>query len=122
MFKQCNTCKKIWNSRDEFLNDPDISLIGYQVHFKSLEKGLFLFNHNGECRTTLAIEAINFFDMFSGERYDECRAKLPGCPGYCLQVRNLDRCDQFCECAFIREILYIINSQYAKFSCPVENR
>ena len=42
-FKMCPFCKQGWASRDEFLSDPDIVLIGYQPHFKNMEEGLFLF-------------------------------------------------------------------------------
>jgi G:T-mismatch repair DNA endonuclease (very short patch repair protein) len=50
-FKGCSICNKVWKNRDGFLDDPDIVIVGYQVHFEDLTEGLFLFNHT--CRGTL---------------------------------------------------------------------
>ena len=43
MFKQCNFCKRSWETVEEFLDDVDTPIIGYQAHFEDLGKGLFLF-------------------------------------------------------------------------------
>ena len=50
-FKECSTCFNAWKTRDGFLKDPKIQIIGYQANFKHLELGLLLFNHlNRELR------------------------------------------------------------------------
>ena len=55
-FKTCPSRSKSWFSRDEMLYDPDVSLLGYQVHFVDFNLGLFYFNHNSSnCKTTFAI-------------------------------------------------------------------
>ena len=40
ILKQCGLCLETWESCDDFLGDPDITLVGYQVAFQSLETGL----------------------------------------------------------------------------------
>jgi len=44
-----------------FLEDRGLIIVGYQVHFKEIVAGLFLFNHS--CMTTLSIEAGKFQDL-----------------------------------------------------------
>lgn len=50
IFKVCPNCQKEWETRSDFIYDPDIEIIGYQVHFKDLERGFsvqsFLQRHN----------------------------------------------------------------------------
>jgi hypothetical protein len=102
-FSICPKCNKNWASRDEFLSDRDITMRGYQVNFEKLELGLFLFNHN--CKTTLAIHANKFTDMYDGEifRYER-KTGTDSCPGYCLLKESLQACPAACECAYVRSI------------------
>ena len=51
-FKRCNQCGKAWAVRDEFLNDPELSLAGKRVNtmrvfIESATQGLLVFVHNG---------------------------------------------------------------------------
>jgi hypothetical protein len=106
-FKVCPSCKFLWNERDSFLSDPKVRLVGYQVNFDDLERGLFLFNHEkSRCRTTLAIEARRFTDMYEGPVFRERLAgKENECPGYCLYESQLQPCPSKCNCAYVRAVL-----------------
>lgn len=105
-FKKCPMCGYIWPTREDFLKDKLLNLNGYSADFEKLEYGLFFFTHNKtDCGSTLVLEAVNFLDMYDGPKYSERKTKEPGCPGYCLDQDNLERCDMFCECAFVREVL-----------------
>lgn len=109
ILKKCPCCSHTWTSREEFLADPNLKLIGYQVNFKNLEGGLFLFTHTLEkCNSTMAIKMGVFRDLYSGGSYKENKALSEGCPRHCLKEKQLDRCDALCECAFARELLPII--------------
>lgn len=111
-FKVCSMCSKIWVSRDEFLDDKTLKLNGYHADFEKLECGLFYFTHNVEaCYSTLAIEAKDFLDLYSGKKYTEIRAGKDGCPRYCLEKEQLSRCNVHCECAFNREVMQIIKER-----------
>jgi len=105
-FKTC-TCGTPWKKRHGFLADPSIRLVGYQVHFKQLELGLFLFNHLS-CGTTLTLPAESFLDLGSGPVYSDRRTGEEDCPAYCLRVENLSPCPAKCECAYIRDVLQVI--------------
>ncbi|WP_173201595.1 hypothetical protein [Geobacter sp. SVR] len=112
LFKSCPKCFKRWSSRDDFLSDDLISLIGYQASFDQLENGLFLFTHRtSECLTTLAVCVSEFLDLFSGARCPETKALTRECPRFCLDESNLEPCNNPCQCAFVRDIMQVIHSR-----------
>ena len=65
-FKKCTMCGMEWSTKDDFLNDKDIRLNGYQWNKKKLRSGeeaagLLIFTHTiTTCCTTLGIEARKF--------------------------------------------------------------
>lgn len=105
-FKECAACGMAWGSREHFLEDPDITLIGYQAHFEELNAGLFLFNHS--CGNTLALLTGDFTDLYSGPIFKENKNGTDECPGYCLHEQDLQPCPVQCECTFVREIMQTI--------------
>lgn len=107
-FKICTICKAVWQTRDNFLDDPDVFIVGYQPHFNLLTEGLFLFNHS--CRGTLSIKAIEFKDLYKGPVFKERLTGSEECPGHCLHESELDPCPAKCECAFVREIVQIVKN------------
>ena len=108
-FKTCS-CGKQWNSRDTFLADPTIKLVGYQVDFEDLKEGFFLFNHLlGVCRTTLSVSAGHFIDLYEGPVFQERLFSTQSCPGHCLRREDLNPCLSKCECAFVRQVLHSVS-------------
>lgn len=103
LFKRCTKCAVQWRTRDDFLRDPHISLVGYQVNFKILTAGYMLFNH--DCKTTLALPAIVFRDLYDGPVFADNLAGGQECPGHCLYDKDLTPCPAQCECAYVRHIL-----------------
>ncbi len=93
-------------TREDFLDDPDVAIVGYQVDFEALHLGLVLFNH--ACRTTLSLEAGLFRDLHDGPVFRRKANGAPECPGYCVHRDNLERCPVECECSYVREILQVI--------------
>jgi hypothetical protein len=106
MFKHCHVCQHTWTSRQEFIDAPDVELIGYQVNFKKLEAGLLYFNH--ACKNTIAVPADVFADLYEGPVFEERKTETEECPGYCLNQERLRRCPAKCECAYIREIIQLL--------------
>jgi hypothetical protein len=107
-FKKCPMCGVSWPTREEFLQEAALELIGYQVCFEDLKQGLFLFNH--ACKGTLALPAGRFWDLYKGLIYSEHATGSAQCPEYCLHKEELAACPAQCECAFVREILQIIKN------------
>ena len=106
IFKQCGLCQEIWRNYHDFLSDPYVSLVGYQVSFDALEAGLFLFNHS--CHNTLTIPAAAFICFYDGPVFKERATGTDKCPGYCLDKCELQPCSAECECAYVREVLQIV--------------
>lgn len=105
-FKLCTNCNTSWESRESFLSDPNIELVGYQVSFKNLKLGYFLFNHS--CKSTIAIHAGEFADLYDGPIFKERHTGDASCLGYCMHKSNLRPCPVQCECAYVREVLQIV--------------
>ena len=110
-FKTCTTCYKPWKTLEEFLADPELELAGYQVHFENLEGGLFYFTHmKKNCFTTMAIPVKKLTGL-SPRPILAARGTAPnGCPGYCVREEELSPCPVQCECAWVREIMQIIQN------------
>ena len=100
-------CYHKWDSKDDFLADPDILYLGYQAHFGNLETGWLMFNHL--CGTTLAFPVSTFSSLYKGPLFAESKNGLPECPGFCAKKNSVSPCPRECECAYVREVILIIN-------------
>jgi hypothetical protein len=109
VFKTCSCCDIPWYTRDEFLHDGNIELVGYQANFCQLELGYFLFNHL-TCESTIAIPAGLFKDMYAGPVFDQRLTNTEVCQGFCKDIKALEPCGEKCECAYVREIMQIIRN------------
>jgi hypothetical protein len=107
-FKKCPNCGLIWDSRDSFLADGNLVIIGYQANYKELSTGLFYFNHS--CEGTLAIQAYLFGDLYDGPIFSSRATNGDDCPGYCLYRGELQSCPAECECAYVRQIIQLIKN------------
>jgi hypothetical protein len=105
-FKKCPKCDFVWDRREDFLGDENLTVIGYEISDCGLVNGLFLFNH--DCGTTMALKVEKFQDLYDGPVFKERLAGTDECPDYCLYKSNLTRCSLQCECAYVREILQIL--------------
>lgn len=105
-FKICPFCKTAWETREGFLNDPYIILVGYTPNFEVLSHSLFLFNHT--CKGTLSVKAQCFMDLYKGPIFAKRLFGTEECSEYCLYKSNLAPCPAPCECAFMREILQVL--------------
>ncbi|MFZ1984913.1 MAG: hypothetical protein WAU91_10900 [Desulfatitalea sp.] len=107
-FKICPKCGTQWSTREELLSDPEVALVGYQANFKALKAGILLFNHI--CKTTLALYATGFQDLYAGPVFAERATGGSDCPGHCLRECDLEPCPARCECAYVRHILQLIKA------------
>lgn len=109
VFKQCSGCGHVWASRDGFLGDAEVTLVGYQAMMKHLEAGYFLFNHlHKGCGSTVSVRAGEFFDLYRGPVFQGSKFGQKECGGHCLHAQDLSPCPLECECAFVREVLQIV--------------
>lgn len=108
-FKVCSNCGKIWPKQEDFLIDPEVDLVGCQIDYRHLRRGLFLFNHL-TCGTTMSIRTEKFCNLYDGPVFQESKVGTNECPEYCLHQDVLNACPIRCECAWVREILQLIKS------------
>ena len=108
MFKKCTKCEHIWENRADFLADPDLEIIGYQANFEHVKDGMFLFNH--VCETTLALDVVDFDDLYRGPVYDMNLAETDECSRLCHDMNKLDSCGSECKYAYVRDIIQTIKN------------
>ena len=108
-FKRCTCCESPWLTRENFLSDDQIQLVGYQANFCQLELGYLLFNHLS-CESTIAIHAGSFKDLHTGPIFGQRLTGTEVCQGFCNDSVALEPCEAECECAYIREIIQIIRA------------
>jgi len=112
-FKVCPKCKYEWKTRDDFLCDPSISLIGFMASLKDFDKGSYLFNHvltDNRCNSTLAIYVSSFLDLYDGPIFEDLKAGSKESSGHCARVEDVERCNAHCRNAVAREIMHKIIS------------
>jgi len=105
-FSQCKPCGTQWPTRDHFLNDPGLEIIEYRVNFDDLTAGAFIFCH--DCGSSLSLTVRHFNGLYEGPIFNVRATNSEDCPGYCLYRNNLKLCEVKCECAYVRNIIGII--------------
>lgn len=110
-FKTCPCCAATWQSRGDFLTDNALEVNGYAPDFDNLLAGLFFFTHHVTgCFSTMTLQATIFSDLYTGKKYRERKTEDADCPRYCFNKDELRRCEELCECAYVREIIEIIRT------------
>ena len=104
-YKVCGNCQAGWNTREAFINDPEVELVGLQADVENPECGFYLFNHNRKaCGSTLAERVGVFADLHDGTPHAQSRYGLDDCEGRCARVEDLEICHAHCRNAFAREV------------------
>lgn len=106
LFKTCKNCGISWRTRDAFVYDNEVRLLGYQPNFVDISKGLFLFNHH--CGNTLSVRVDGFADLYQGPVYSKSLFGSADCVGLCLHQNNMRPCLAECECSYVRHVLRLI--------------
>ena len=107
-FKICPSCGQQWSERQDVLDDPEVSFLGYQAFVRDGVLGLFMFNHL-TCGTTMTVSARDFEDLRAGGAYEHRHQRPEKAPSYCLSSGAPDDCPQQCECGFVREVVAMIS-------------
>jgi hypothetical protein len=101
-FKRCPFCGKTWPTPDAFIGDLALTPIGLTVDFDDPYRSLFMFNHR--CGTTLGVEAEHLRNHFP-QLVGESLARTSNCRRHCMDVNDLELCDQPCRNETLREFL-----------------
>jgi len=108
-FRTCSKCGFEWKSRQQFVDDTEIVIIGYQTNYVDLVPGFFYFNHS--CKGTLTIRANAFEDLYGGPIFEKNRKESELYPSYCLRRKGSRHCPVKCECAYVEKIIRIFEGK-----------
>ena len=105
-FKICPNCEYIWQDRDDFLGDPNVTIMGYMANFWQVKKGILLFMHDvNDCRTTMGKKISSFIDLYHGAVFPEVLLDTEECDDRCRKIYDLQRCDKKCYYAHLRDLI-----------------
>jgi len=110
-FKICPKCSHQWHTREDFLSDPGLVIIGFMANLDEFGKGSYLFNHilpRNKCNGTLGVYVEDFMDLYEGPLYEDLHYGTEECFGHCARVDDLQRCKVKCRNAVAREIVQIL--------------
>lgn len=108
-FRTCSKCGFEWKSRQQFINDSEIVIIGYQANHVDLVPGFFYFNHS--CKGTLTIRANAFEDLYDGPIYENNRKESELYHDYCLRQKGSRHFLFKCECVYVKQIIRIFEEK-----------
>lgn len=106
-FKKCPKCGLVWNTREDFLKDKGLAITGYDANLEALALGSLIFSHS--CGAAFPMNVEGFSDLYNGPIYRERRTGSAECLGYCKKRDELRPCPVRCECAWVRELIQVIN-------------
>jgi hypothetical protein len=100
-------CRDLWVHAADFLADPNVVFLGYQVDSMEDGTGWFLFNHL-RCSTTVAV-GLHGFAGLSQEPVlaDSCDVRGVR-EDFCLARREHRRCPPRCPCAYVTQTARLI--------------
>lgn len=100
-FKKCS-CQTNWESREEFVLDPDIEPIGISFSPKKDSfRAYYDFNH-AVCKTTLMIDSEDFRDLIEETIPSNYNTGQRDCSGHCANKEDLEDCSAECRNAPFR--------------------
>jgi len=102
-FKRCS-CGAAWESREDFVLDPDIIPIGISFPPGTDSfRAYYYFNH-AACQTTLLIDSDDFADLIETAIPSEIKGGGPECEGHCTKTEDLQACSANCRNAPFRRL------------------
>ena len=110
-FKICTKCGHRWESRDRFLEDDSVRLVGYQIDCSRQGPGFFLFNHLADhCGTTLALDVNLLENLYDGPVMEDTEEEDVEMAVACLYTQSGLPCPESCECRFVNVLCEMIMS------------
>jgi hypothetical protein len=108
-FRVCGSCRRRWASGDEFLDDPELRVIGLQVAGHLPEVNLIIFQHACGSSVSVLTSRLRFLRPDSEQKpgardlfgTDKCR-------DFCLDLEDWTTCDRPCINAPDRELLVAV--------------
>lgn len=110
-YRTCD-CGKTWKTRNAFLRDKAVKIIGYQPDFVNHKYNHFLFHHRAKgCGVFFGVRASDFSDLREKGCPNELCFGHDECPGYCMDTFDMRVCSVTCRNATDRVIASKIRSR-----------
>ena len=110
MFRKCGACKKVWNSADEFVNDPQLKVLWLQVIPGFPDSNCIIFEHRA-CGSTVSVLTPKLRYLLP--RKFEYTKDLYGsaeCNNHCNTRETMAACEKECVNAQDRELARLLVS------------
>ena len=95
-FRTCGACRRRWATAEEFLDDPEVRVLGLQVAGHVPEANLIVFDHVCGSSVSLLTDRLRFLhpelpdpahgDLFTSEQ----------CKQHCLKLEDWTTCERPC--------------------------
>jgi hypothetical protein len=107
-FLVCGSCRRSWQSWDEFVVDPQLRLLGLQAVISTPDANVLVFEHR--CGSSVSILTRRLRHLLSdppAEDWPSLRG-TDACPGHCLSLADLDACEMPCSNARDRDLIKLV--------------
>jgi hypothetical protein len=119
-FRTCGMCRKPWATRQDFITDPSLRLLGLQAVPDYPDANLLVYEH--DCGTSVSVLASRLRDLVAAEEPGE--AELPllrgseECGGFCNRLESLEACGRRCRNARDRRLTLWLAEQQKGRAAP----
>jgi hypothetical protein len=108
-FRTCGACRRSWPTADDFLDDPELQVVGLQVAGHMPEVNLLIFQHL--CGSSVSVLTSRLRFLMPRMTVDPDLEDLFGtdvCRELCLDLEDWSDCDLPCVNAADRELLQAV--------------
>lgn len=112
-FKVCGACRRLWQSWDEFVHDPEVKLLGLQALERAPEASALVFEHRcGSSVSVLTRRLIHLLPDDEGADLPSLRGTVE-CARHCLTMEDRAMCDRPCVHVRDRRLLRMVEAIHA---------
>ncbi len=110
-FKTCGSCRKIWETWQDFVLDPGIRILGFQAVEGLSDANLIVFEHR--CGSSISLLAKRLRHLLPTPDEETRLPVLFGsdeCRRHCRLIEDLESCDRPCANSRDRRLIQLLLS------------
>jgi hypothetical protein len=116
-FRVCGSCRRAWQSWDEFVLDQELRLLGLQAVPGRLDASVLVFDHRCGSSVSVLTRRLHHLLPPPPAEWPPLRG-TEQCPGHCLSLEDLAACDRQCSNARDRDLINIVQRLRADVNRP----
>jgi len=108
-FQICGSCRRPWQTWEDFVLDPKVRLLGLQAAVTLPDVSLLVFEHSCGSSVSILTKRLRHLlpDPGPGASYPSLRG-TEQCGGHCLLLEDLAACDKPCSNARDRDLIKLV--------------